>query len=395
MSNGQTEDLANIVMRLLADRKPAARHQKLGYARTQEAFSDEGILEPYRRDKKNLPWRDRLRQWSRKVNPLSKATGDSPKPLDLSRYIDMAPNDNSLQGAQRQTTATFGHLLHQDSVLQNKSNSPAGDRRLMSPFVPHPAALADITANSVEPCERTAAIILKFAPETNRTAPHLQLSLPINPFSDLSDFSLHETSEFTAIIPQRLHDICLPDESVDVRVEESGLFPLDKEQETLLKFLADSEFNLLKGRLRTPQRASFSIPSNLLDEAAGTRESQVTEIQYDFMGLEIHQTVSMPWYGYILRYKSIEAGQQGGQRQELSLLADVTSESNVLQSEQRTLSFVELAGQVATGQHFSWTEGYKLMEERSANRFGWESVDEEVGATEASAELDGEHTTPM
>lgn len=330
-----------------------------------------------------MSWRDKLRQWSRYVNPVTKEVLVEDTPLDLAGKVSLPMP--TLEATDKRTmnriTATFGHILH--TGHDSREAKMAKSRRILSPVVPHPASLTSITADSDSTVAQSTAIILNFSPDPAQAqkfgdaVPEIRLRLPVNPDTDLSAFAFPPDSTLDGVIPGRVDDILLPDESVDVRLTQQRLLPLDANQQSLKEFLAVSEFNLLAGRLRTPSRTQFSIPSKWLSASPSpSPQDQATDVPYTFMGLEIHQVVDLAWRGHTLRYSSIEAGQHGGQRQELSLHAAPPGTHQQDTTGESAGSFLQLVEEVAAGKHFSWDHGYKLMQDRSDEEFTWDMMDE-------------------
>ncbi|KAJ6444074.1 mitochondrial inner-membrane-bound regulator domain-containing protein [Purpureocillium lavendulum] len=384
----QTEDPADIVLRLLPRREPVGEPGQVQIITSpQPPSAQKGAFVGHHRERRTMSWRDKLRQWSRYVNPVGKELPMDRKPLDFRKEISFPESTIRTANSQAAThlTATFGHVLHTQHIA--KESKMAKSRRILSPVVPHPAALTSITADTDKPISQSTAIILNFAPDLAHdqpqgdAVPHIRLTLPVNPDTDLSAFAFPPDSTLEGAMPRQVHDVLLPDESVDVRLVQQQLFPLDTQQQSLKDFLAVSEFNLLAGRLRTPSRATFSVPGQWLFQGGGDKASleQPTDVPYLFMGLEIHQIVDLEWRGHTLRYNSIEAGQHGGQRQELSLLAGVpglNSQTPTSTTPKQPARFLQLAEEIATGEHFSWDEGYRLMQDRSDEQFSWDMLDE-------------------
>lgn len=270
------------------------------------------------------------------------------------------------------TMATFGHVLHpEESAKDTKTKQSDTARRILSPVIPHPAALVKLSASD-EPVTQFTAIVLNFSPDTTQlhglddatasALPRVRLTLPIDEMADLSNFDFPPSSTLNAISTQRVHDLLLPAESVDVRLMQQQLVSLDADQPALRKFLSASEFNLLEGRLRTPSRISFSS----IPHVDGKED-----VPYLFMGLEVHQSVETTLGGHTIRYESIEAGQHGGQRQELSLHRRILPRADGVEmsSGQEDDGFLRLVEDIATGNVFSWNDGDKLMPERSQEQF--------------------------
>ena len=103
-----------------------------------------------------------------------------------------------------------------------------------------------------------------------------------------------------------------------------------------------------------PPQQHFTIPSHLYAELLPTSDKKVADAlrdadgkhEYVFGGLEVHRSIYLPFYSFqarnrsasafgdlvsphgfrhTLKYTSIEAGQSGGRRSELTLLPATTS----------------------------------------------------------------------
>ncbi|KND88019.1 hypothetical protein TOPH_07280 [Tolypocladium ophioglossoides CBS 100239] len=397
-SGGQTEDPADIALRLLAghETNPQSNEAQI-IGSSKNAKSRKGLFVEHHREKRAMSWRNKLRQWSRYVNPVTKEVHAEDKPLGLSGKVSL-PKPTLEATDSRPTnriTATFGHILH--TGHDTREAKMAKSRRILSPVVPHPASLTSIAADSDNTIAQSTAIILNFSPDPTQArksgdpVPEIRLRLPVNPDTDLSTFAFPPDSTLEGVIPWHVNDILLPDKSVDVRLTQQHQLPLDANQQSLKEFLAVSEFNLLAGRLRTPSRTHFSIPSKWLSaNPSRPTQGQATDVPYTFMGLEIYQVIDLEWHGHTLRYSSIEAGQHGGQRQELSLHAGPPGTHQQDMTEESAGSFLQLVEEVAAGKHFSWDEGYKFMQDRSDEAFTWDMMDEsfdgEVLAQDPSAE---------
>lgn len=393
--NAHTETPADVVLRLLKGKNAVS--QNAGVQILTNVKSKKGVFLTHQRDKRSMGWRDKLETWSRYVNAVGKPTEKAQKPLDFARNINLVRPDVQSPNDKLEIKATFGHILHTEQDI--RPAKLAKSRRILTPVIPHPAALTLVTADTPAPSTQKTAIVLNFAPDSSSaaafssTAPQIRLRIPINPFADLSNFSFPDTSVLEAVIPWQESDILLPDQSVDTRIHQTRLIPLDVKQDSLQEFLHASEFNLLQGRLRTPSRTTFSIPEFLFSEQITAIDAN-SVLPYMFMGLEIHQTIDMEWKSHTLRYSSIEAGQHSGQQQQLSLTASPPSGDGETSPEQLE-DFLKLVEETACGTHFSWDEGYKLMKERSVEEFTWDMMDTEYAEQETDSAEESNLEIPL
>lgn len=376
-----TESPADIVLRLMALRQDKALSETNETIPPQPA----GGVAPFtwvesRRETRSISWKDRLRSWTRCVVPASKDPESEPSPLHLTTVASLPEISKTYRGVRNITTATFGHILHNHA------------RRILSPFIPHPASFSSLKADNDEPLVQSTFIILNFTPQVDKTEPrnsfsgkrrpNLRLRLPVDADANLSDFSLPKNASFQVVAPLQFDDLLLADYPVDVRLAHHRVFPLNVNQLPLQNFLANSEFNLLAGRLRTPSRATFEIPTKMLEpEYSGRLPSKADRnVPYLFHGLEIHQTVEMAWRGHTIRYSSIEAGQHGGQRQEITLQFGRPRPAARIdfQAENRT-EFLQCVEDIVTGKVFSWNDGYKAMKEKQFEDYSYDLPSEELG----------------
>ncbi|GAB0135055.1 hypothetical protein EsDP_00003407 [Epichloe bromicola] len=381
LSTGQVEGPADIVLRLLVGRQTAPHATQIHVIPgTKYSKSKKSLFLTHQREKRGMSWRDKLRQWHRLVNPIGRPVDTMNRALNLSKRVAVAQPEAVVADERAEVVATFGHILHTEPSVRAVRSGKT--RRILSPRVPHPAALTLVTADAEISSAQKTAIVLHFASDDSAKSsssiaiPQVRLRMPVNPFTDLSSFSLPDTAVLEAVIPWRQTDILLPGESVDVRLTQTRLLPLDSGQASLQNFLNASQFNLLQGELRTPSRTMFPIPNKWLSAGSSAAPlDETTDVAYMFMGLEIHQSIAVEWQGHTLRYSSIEAGHHGGQQQRLSLVSGTHQDDSSIVAQGKLAGFLKLVGETASGAHFSWDEGYKLMQERSHEQFSWDMMD--------------------
>lgn len=378
------EDPADMVSRLLLG-GPAQTLQSDAQVvvPSSTAKSTKGVFVAHHREMRSMSWRDKLNSWSRYVYPITKVSKGKAKSLHLVDRVSlpMPPLAVAEDGTQNHVTASFGHILHTRQEVDAAKLASA--RRIISPLIPHPAAFTSLTGDEDQTVIQHTAIVINFSPTLSRTegatgkAPEVRLRLPVDSDTDLAEFAVPPESVLHGVVPWHVNDVLLPSESVDVRLAQHQVLPLDINQPSLRAFLAGSEFNLLAGRLRTPSQVTLSIPRRWLSAAGDVPTDGSTDIPYTFAGLEIHQTVDLEWKAHMLRYSSIEAGQHGGQRQELSLQAGAPgSDGKTVLDEPQRAEFLQLVEEIALGKHFSWGQGHELMKERSEPDFDIEMAEE-------------------
>ncbi|KAL6691776.1 mitochondrial inner-membrane-bound regulator domain-containing protein [Trichoderma pleuroticola] len=394
-----TESPADIALRLLLEQTTEDTQTSVHIITPSDISSTkDGAFVSHQRENRSMSWKDKLRQWSRFVTPVGQAatSGD-----DVStQFPDLISDLKATKGTEpvHQVTASFGHVLH--GKHSQTAAAMAKHRRLLSPVLPHPASFTSIMEED-KPTAQRATIVLNFSSDPHHsltkydsTPPTIQLQLPVNPDSDLTGVSLPPGSALFGVGARHINDVLMPGESVDVRLTQTHLLPLDASQESVKEFLSQSEFNLPQGVLKTPSKAKFSIPKAWVSKAKTTRKpSKATvNVPYIFMGLEIHQTVQLEFHGHTLCYNSIDAGRHGGHRQELSLQAGPPQgkdEPPSLLDKAEASRFLSLVEGVATGKYFSWHNGSQLMRETpDVGTLEDEVTEDQLPSLEAEAEDD-------
>lgn len=393
VSESKTEDLADVVFRLL-----------LGHPKSWTTAGLECLPQPpknnipkdhffdIRRQLKALSWREKLQGWQRVVSPITNKPDEeeSPVPLNLVDSASLPEHKPDERGFRSITTATFGHVLHNtpeaaqnDDLDQPRGPTPvpvlAKKPRTFSPLIPHPASFSALKPEGSEPLTQSTTIILNLAVDSTSTkrSPVVQVRLPVDNEADLDNFSIPTATTAYNLVSWYRSDLLLPGESVDVRIQHQRLLPLDLDESKVRSFLEASEFNLLQGHLRTPSQITLRIPS-LHISTTGKASSKTKARVYTFRGLEIHQTVEIPWRGHTLRYSSIEAGQHGGQRQELTLQAGSPGDPDAGFEGEKRKTFLQLVEDMATGKCFSWTQGYESIKSRQLEDHSYDLPEEEL-----------------
>jgi hypothetical protein len=144
--------------------------------------------------------------------------------------------------------------------------------------------------------------------------------------------------------------VLLPSSPVDLRLRQTQYVAVQGQPQDIgawqpvSDLLSRARLDLKAGRLEMPSQQRFPIPRALLSPAAQADDQPPTtttkttttttsvegdvsprhhggleSVNYAFAGLELHRAVSLPYHGFTLTYTSVEAGQGGGTRAELSL----------------------------------------------------------------------------
>jgi hypothetical protein len=385
----ETEDLADTVFRLIVGRVvPGADHgvlQCLPPSNEEDLVTGQPV--PIQRQARAMSWRDKLQKWLRIVAPINKNTQNN-SPLRLPSLSVIPEEKCPRTGNTEATTATFGHILHQSASTSIKGLYRK--RRILAPLTPHPAAFSALKPDNNLPLKETTSIVMHLSPHVDPPKspvtgpkkkspadPAVYITIPVHPQADLDNFEIPDDVTAHCYVPWHNSDVLLPTEAVDVRLEHKRSYALKITHTGLKSFFEKSQLNLREGQLRTPSQAMLNVPGSWLrGSRSGRMNTEKRDVLYDFRGTEIHQTVEMPWNGHTLRYSSIEAGQHGGQRQEITLQAGLPDENPVAFKGERRVSFLQLVEDMATGKCFSWSEGYKSIKSRQLEDFSYNLPEE-------------------
>lgn len=275
------------------------------------------------------------------------------------------------------TNAVFGHVLHSSDAVPESIGSLLKSHRTFSPLIPpiDEMSLPGWVPYRI-PSNLDSYLVLRFKPFTDDPAvpqdpfaPHLELRLKASTEDVIEIDCLH------AVCHTHVADICLPSEFVDARITQriaaklpGRLLDMTDGLGPLTQFLRDSIINIPQANLYTPPRlTNIGLPrwmfyrpevdlkspflgQVVLDSLKGKKkkakggnlpyttakgekppppyEEQLRDASFNanrhasylFAGLEVHRPVSTTFDGWRLTYTSIEAGQGGGRRAELSLL---------------------------------------------------------------------------
>lgn len=360
------ESKGDVAMRLLRGKQYRPEISSATVAQLDKEVSmDECIHVPYLGDKRSLSLSDKMRAWTRWTAPSIKPRSD-PVQIDqgpISSNVDMQVTKwrplNKAAHSQH-FAATFGYILHDAPEPLNGSQEASGANRILAPFAPHPAAFNEMLKE--DNVRRSAFMLLRFTPvqkegvsPSDQALPTVYLKLPVTPESDFSKFAMHGDTKLYADSPRLVSDVLLPENPVDVRVNmfDRLWLPL-AEQPALVKFFEASKFNLAEGRLQTPSSVKFLLPPQWPLKSFADWKAEA----YDFAGLEVHQVLSLKWQTQFLRYSSIEGGQQGGRRQQLTLEHKCKG-AGTLESQRD--EFLKAADTVTMGRAFPWVNGHKLV----------------------------------
>lgn len=143
-----------------------------------------------------------------------------------------------------------------------------------------------------------------------------------------------------AIVSNENSDLMLPDSPMDIRFQQKTTSRLYCNQWSLPQgigeFLNKSNLSLdlLRGGLQAPPSLKIPIAAHLCTKDAfkllgpNQKDTDIQDVEYLFVGLEIRRTIATEFEGWRLLYTSVEAGKAGGRRGELRLRPARTVESD-------------------------------------------------------------------
>ncbi|KAI0162159.1 mitochondrial inner-membrane-bound regulator-domain-containing protein [Xylariaceae sp. FL1272] len=392
------ENIGHIVYRLLL----SAASQK----HISQMFVQPGAMKTVRlikdsSNKDNLAWRDKLRRWARYVSPTAQQTAVDEKlpiqdlklPFDplgastLSTQPDDTAENNTTdphiwpKSPRTVTTAHFGYVLHPYPAVNSKELDLENQDHRFSHIAPHPNALISLNKATDSIVETSSTIILHFSPPLSSatgsspspTPPTLELHLSVSDTRILGARALHA-------IKQNHHTtILLPSSPVDLRLTQTEYTPLNiRPPYTLMSYgpiqdyLKNAVVDLRKGKLDFPAEALFRIPQHLFtltpDPKGPDSDSQIL---YDYMGLEFRRSAKIPYSGHELTYTSIEAGQGGGRRAEVTLTPLPQSQLQAVETEKvcQTLSDTSPEANSGAGPEPEPQSGEKLTNQKQLQSF--------------------------
>jgi hypothetical protein len=349
-----------------------------------------------------LPWRERLRHWTRWTFPTGKENFYTNKldPKQPPRVLISPPLEpqeapiSEERPASKHTPAAnksetndslaywTSDLFTKTSVLMgsviHSSLNPAmsvSPKTLASEWVVHSfSTLLPNLSRVLNKCslkrgnQNLQQVVLQFQPNPfyMKSGPATQsigaavLSAfpPIEMTFDIADDEARTATlkHMQAIVEESNVDVMLPGNAVDLRFHQRKTSRWRKKfGDQIQEFLKKSKLSLAgTGPLEPPPSITLPIsrhichePSfNLFDRKTWEmnrreREKDVHEVEYLFTGLEVRQTLGFEYQGWLLLYTSIEAGRSGGRRGELRLRP--TKHDKVMTEEELTEMAYKLA----------------------------------------------------
>lgn len=377
----QNETKPDTVLRLLTTRGTRGQSEMVQFIPSL----DKGAFISHSRETRSMNWRGKYQSWFRYVTPLRKKSEEdgAPAPLRLSKKASLPTYSNRNLSKSIYTTATFGHVLHPEVTKKMKAITSA--HRILHPITPHPAAFSAVKPDENQSPTLKSTIIINFSPHVDRSTnpddigPAVRLSFELDEATTTDDsLKLLTNATFEAVVHENITDVLLGSQSVDVRLANVSRIPLNPNQQDLRKFLQVSAFNLSGGRLQTPKNVKLNISKSWEKGKFEDMSNDYVSILYDFRGIEIHQTVEMPWRNNTLCYTLVEAGQHGGRRQEISLKFGKPGFDPDFKGARRE-EYLKCVEDLASGKVWTWDSGHELVKTSQYEDFSFDLPEEALG----------------
>ncbi|SPQ19694.1 550a54fb-33ab-4d36-ac77-174c6cc8d2aa [Thermothielavioides terrestris] len=303
-----------------------------------------------------LPWQERFEKWERWTAALSYRNSESDAPASIPADILAFPLDGeaaakvpeteqstehppdwSLQ-SQTDTSAVFGHVVFtrqkQPSVPGPAPESTSQlDPSLPRTFLPTLPALGSLNlpTNLHEEGLWHSIVVIRFAPspdiaqELITSAPGLELRI------EADHRELKRLVSLRAITETFTGDVLFPAAAVDTRLVQQRYFTLpgagiEHHVPAIITFLSKSNLRPWDGKLSTPPvLLGVRLPRRLFPSTfdathtGADGSTDLIQVDYALASIEVQRTVTAAYSGLKLRYTSIQGGQRGGERAEISL----------------------------------------------------------------------------
>ncbi|KAI1493948.1 mitochondrial inner-membrane-bound regulator-domain-containing protein [Biscogniauxia mediterranea] len=312
-------------------------------------------------------------------------------------------------GIRTSTVARFGYLLHpynseeSTSIPATSSHMPSQIKRVFAPMTPHPRHFAKLKGHSDEVLEPRdtqpkTIIVLRFWPspeavpvekppkmspkdkkrlysDERRAVTRREKEIEAEPDERLeespapilelrvaaSDKKILGVDSLIAITRTHHTDVLLPSSPVDLRFTQTQYAVLQAKDrpslaawQPIIDYLSAARLDFADGKLEMPPHQRFPVPRRLFATANSTADDEQEDIrvQYTFVGLEVHRSISQLHEDHRLTYTSIEAGRGGGRRAEITLepLPEMEQEENdkVVANEMAQERFLDSSFNIAT-----------------------------------------------
>lgn len=302
-----------------------------------------------------LAWQERVETWERWTSPVPQWSSDSAAqealipaailPFNISSKQAVRGPEISIDDApswtpepQTETSAIFGQVVFARQKEASASPTPTAhsatelNTTLPRTFVPTLPALGSLNlpSNLHEEGLWHTTIVVRFAPspdispELVASAPNLELRI------DADHKEIKSLTSLRAVQETFTGDVLFPTAAVDARLIQQRFFTLpgpsiEHHVPSILTFLSKSDLRPWDGKLNTPPvLLGVQLPRRLLSSTTTTTippstDADPVQVDYTLASIEVQRTVTAEYHSLKLRYTSIQAGQRGGARSELSL----------------------------------------------------------------------------
>ncbi|KAI1129303.1 hypothetical protein F5Y10DRAFT_238643 [Nemania abortiva] len=321
------------------------------------------ILHPYQPSNVTPSLSDLLLSTDRRV-----FVPTTPHPLHLTRFDTSDANTTNPLITMKSTIVLHLWPSPSSNPASRSSKKPTSERTSSKPTSERASSKKPKSerASSKKPTSERASPKKPTSKRAGDTppAPLLEVRLAT------SENEVQGVESLRAITRTHHTEVMLPSSHVDVRFTQTQYAMLQApDRETLeswsplADFLRDARLDLENGKLEMPPRQKFPVPRRLFTAKAPSSPSisspsptptsppptsanspprtegtdptnqpqpqvqldtpddsdELESISYEFVGLEFHRSATLPYEGHQLTYTSIEAGQGGGRRAEVTL----------------------------------------------------------------------------
>ncbi|CAG8962016.1 hypothetical protein HYFRA_00014124 [Hymenoscyphus fraxineus] len=324
-----------------------------------------------------LPWRERLRKWTRFSAPIGKNNDseisreiflfqnpkehasidkakdedDQPSSVSKSAPESGAEGGESLLGSDywsdqysNTSEAILGAVLHTDpNSLDGMPKAPVGSPEIIHAFSPTLPTITKLIQNMKKPRDvGNDSLVLRFQPNpffvdpvTNKTVgadvvsafPPLEMVFDAVPnkadYLAPKDLFLRSVD---AVVEEKFTDIMLPDQAVDVRLKQRITSRLRSRKLTMPQITEYLQFSILQAgprRLDLPPTLTMPIAKHLCNLPALAKsnrnpEDEIHQVEYTFVDRQFRTGISLLYNNWRVAYTYINAGTDG-KRSELSI----------------------------------------------------------------------------
>ncbi|CAG8971128.1 hypothetical protein HYALB_00008606 [Hymenoscyphus albidus] len=325
-----------------------------------------------------LPWRERLRKWTRFSAPIGKDNDsevscevflfqnpkelasidkakdgdDQPSTVSKSAPKSVAEGGGSLLGSDywsdqysNTSEAILGAVLHTDlNSLDGVPKAPVGSPEIIHAFSPTLPTITKLIQNMKKPRDTSNdSLVLRFQPNpffvdpvTKKTVgadvisafPPLEMVFDAVPNHNADYFAPKDLflRSVDAVVEEKFTDIMLPDQAVDVRLKQRRTSRLRSRKLAMPQITEYLQFSTLQAgprRLDLPPTLTMPIAKHLCNLPALAKlnrnpEDEIHQVEYIFVDRQFRTGISLLYNNWRVAYTYINAGTDG-KRSELTI----------------------------------------------------------------------------